>query len=88
MDEYSLEFEPGWDEFFKKLDSAVKQRIWKKILQLKNPLKHRHLKYGLPFFVEEAGGYRIVFKVVEGVKVKKVFFAGDHKQYEKWFSGK
>ena len=86
LNDYSIAYEPGWDEFFEKFDSSVQERVWKKIQQLKQGLKHRHLKHGLPYFVEEAGGYRIVFKVFEMQKIKEVCFVGDHKQYEKWYS--
>lgn len=88
MVEYALEFEPGWDFFFNDLDAAVKAQLWKKIIQLKQPLKHRHLKHGAPFFVEEVGGCRVAFKVFEDRVVKRVYFAGTHKQYRKWYSGK
>ncbi|MBI5036660.1 hypothetical protein HZC09_04940 [Candidatus Micrarchaeota archaeon] len=87
MEEYALGFGPGWDEHFKKFDLSVKQQIWKKILRLQRALKHRHLKHGNPCFVEKAGGYRIAFRVDEEGKTKKVVFVGDHKQYEKWYTG-
>ena len=86
MDSYTVDFEPGWDEFFKKFDKGLSGRVWKKILQLRQPIKHRHLQHGLPFFVEEVAGNRILFKTFENEKLKKVFFVGTHKQYKKWYS--
>jgi len=86
MAAHLLEFEKGWDEHFRKFDASVRERIWKKVLQLEQPLPHRHLKHGLPFFVEEVGGYRIVFEVYEKEMTKRIHFIGNHKQYEAWYS--
>ncbi|MBI5036242.1 hypothetical protein HZC09_02770 [Candidatus Micrarchaeota archaeon] len=86
MDDYALEYDSGWDIYFEKFDPAVQARIMKKIIQLKKPLKHRHLKHGLPYFVEEAGGYRVAFQVEEKLKKKIIRFVGDHKQYEEWYN--
>ncbi|MFH1200540.1 MAG: hypothetical protein V1708_05735 [Candidatus Micrarchaeota archaeon] len=67
------------------LDKSVRVRLIKKIAKMeRKDLPSRHLKAGLPHFVEESGGYRIVFEM-EG-KTKLVVFVGDHKQYENWYS--
>jgi mRNA-degrading endonuclease RelE of RelBE toxin-antitoxin system len=82
--EYSLEFDEGWDHYFKKLDKSMKGRVWKKILQLKGPLPARHLKKGLDFYVSEIGQYRLCYKMDENRMAKTIYFVGDHKEYEKW----
>jgi len=55
----------------------------KKIQQLKTLAKARHLKKGLPYFVVETGQYRICFK--EEGNLRTIHFAGNHKQYQKWY---
>ncbi|OIO25009.1 hypothetical protein AUJ14_05210 [Candidatus Micrarchaeota archaeon CG1_02_55_22] len=85
MDSFEINFEPGWDKYFAKLDHPVQERILKKIMQLQSGIQSRHLKHGLSFFVEEIGGYRIAFKSDDTAKKRKVYFAGSHKDYEKWY---
>ena len=80
---FELIFAESWDKFFSKLDNSEKQKIWKKIQQLKTLPKARHLKHGLPFFVLEKGQYRVCFE--EKQKTRTIVFAGTHKQYEKWY---
>ncbi|HIH19932.1 TPA: hypothetical protein HA244_01550 [Candidatus Micrarchaeota archaeon] len=58
MESYSLRFDEGWDKHFKKFDASIQEHLMKKINQLRQPLNHRHMKQGLPYFVEEVGGYR------------------------------
>ncbi len=87
MDKYALDYDEEWDVHFKDFDSTVQLQVMNKIQQLKTPRQHRHLKHGKPYFVEESGGYRIVFKVNENAKTKTIRFVGTHKQYEKWYSG-
>lgn len=82
--EYSLEFEECWDSYFKKLDSSMRGRVWKKIQQLKGSIPSRHLKKGLDFYVSEIGQYMLCYKINEKAKVKTIYFVGDHKEYEKW----
>ena len=86
MDEkYAVEFAPGWREYFDKLDTSVQARVFKKIRQLETGFPGRHLKHGLDFFVEEVGGFRIAYKSDEALKIRKIYFAGSHKDYEKWY---
>jgi mRNA-degrading endonuclease RelE of RelBE toxin-antitoxin system len=84
---YRLLFHKTWDGHFQKLDASVQRGIFKKILQLQqddNPVPARHLRHGLPYFVMEVGQYRVCFKRDESEKEIKLFFAGKHKDYEKW----
>lgn len=85
---YSAEFHEDWKSRFEKLDNSVKIRIVKKIKQILDGLPGRHLEHGAEYFVEEVGQYRICYKSFDGAKVRKFYFVGDHKEYEKWYSGK
>jgi len=80
---FELVFAQGWDCYFYKMDKSVQKPIMKKIQQLKFLGKTRHLEHGLPFFVVEAGQYRICFEEWSNKRV--IVFAGSHKQYEKWY---
>ncbi|MFH0817291.1 MAG: hypothetical protein V1909_01520 [Candidatus Micrarchaeota archaeon] len=82
---YTLDFADDWDVYFKRFDKSVQGKITKKILHLKQPHSSRHMKHGLPFLVEDVGGYRIVFIVIEKEMMKRIEFVGTHKQYEKWY---
>jgi mRNA-degrading endonuclease RelE of RelBE toxin-antitoxin system len=56
----------------------------KKIAQMP---PRRHMKFGMPFNVEEIGQGRIVYQVKE----EKLFIIrcfADHKDYEKWYRSK
>ncbi len=83
---FELRFVPSWDKHYSSLDKSIKIRILKKLDQLKAKEKSRHLGLGLPFFVEEVGQYRIVFKQDDVAKIKEIYFIGDHKQYQDWYS--
>ena len=44
----------------------------------------RHLKHGLPFYVEEAGQGRIIFTIDNDIiSILRCF--PKHKEYEKWY---
>lgn len=83
MEEYSLEFDDLWEGYYKNLPPDIKERVKKKLIQLKY-LPARHLQYGLEYFVKEVGQYRIAFKTVENKKIRRFYFVGDHKEYEKF----
>jgi hypothetical protein len=85
LDAFRIEYEPGWDKYFLKLDASVQERIFKKILQLQTGILSRHLKHGFPHFVEEVGGYRVCYKQYDSIGVRMICFAGSHKDYEKWY---
>ena len=83
---YSVEFEAEAKKQFFKLDKSVQDEIEKKMKKLeRDDFVSRHLKHGVPVFVEEVGQYRIVFKTREDMKQKRVVFIGNHKEYEKWY---
>lgn len=81
---YRLEFDQDWDKYFAHLDNLIRQILLKKLEQLKAGLPARHLKHGVDYFVAEVGQYRICFKNDEKNKVRRIYFAGDHKDYDKW----
>lgn len=82
---YSLFFKYDCiEELFYRIDKSDQIKIHKKIKQLKNIKKRRHLKHGKNFFVEEAGQYRIIYEVFEDKKRIEIIFIGDHKDYEKF----
>jgi len=81
---YSLEFDFGWNEYYAALDNSIKERAKKQLRKLKEGLDGRHLKHGLDYFVLEFGQHRICYKTFAERKVKRVYFVGDHKEYEKW----
>ena len=85
MEEYEILFDPDWDKYFQKLDRSIQIRIAKTINKLGENVPARHLKQGLPFYVTEIGQYRICFKIDKEKKIKILYFAGDHKDYEKWY---
>jgi len=84
---YRITFTEEAEEAFLGLDKAVRTRIAKKTLQLeRDGFASRHLKFSLPFFVEEIGGYRLVFETLETEKKKIVIFVGSHQAYQKCYS--
>lgn len=81
---YVLQFLPGWDVHFQKMDSSVRRQILKKFEQMKRAQKPRRLHQS-PYLVEEIGQYRIGYILDETAGAKKIHFVGNHKQYEKWY---
>ena len=84
LNEWKLEFQPNWDVNFKKFDESVKQKILKKINQMKQPLQSRGL-HSSRYQIEEIGQYRIAFIQNSETRTKRIYFVGNHKQYEKWY---
>ena len=82
---YLVLLEDSAKEQFFALDQAVKEEVRKKLKQIERDDKRsRHLRHGLPAFVEECGQYRIGFVLCERLKQKRVVFIGKHKEYETW----
>ena len=67
-----------------RMDASIRERIIKRIAHMRDEPEGRHMKYGLNFFVIVVGQYRIVY-TREG-KRKTIYFVGNHKEYEKWYS--
>jgi mRNA-degrading endonuclease RelE of RelBE toxin-antitoxin system len=68
------------------LDRGVKEQIKKKLDKIKTDKKRRHLKLGLPYFVEEIGQYRIIYSANEEKQELLLMFVGRHKDYEKYYA--
>ena len=84
---YAIVLDEEARKLFLALDKSVREIIAKKLVQLeREDLQSRHLKVGVPVFVEETGQYRIAFKKREQEKQKLVVFVGDRKDYVKWYS--
>ncbi len=84
--EYQLIYLPGWNEHFAHMDKSVQDAILKKIEKQRYETQIRHLKKGTEFSVLEIGQYRVALKINEKEKIKTIEFAGNHKQYEKWYT--
>ena len=69
---------------FKNSTSQFNSKWLKKLEKLKTEVKARHLGHGLDFFVAEVGQCRICFKQNDKNKTRRLYFVGDHKDYEKW----
>ncbi len=66
------------------MDGAIIDRFYKYFDKIRENPQRRHLKHGIPIFVEDIGQGRIAYKIEEGV-VYIVRCFSDHKEYEKWF---
>jgi mRNA-degrading endonuclease RelE of RelBE toxin-antitoxin system len=81
---WKLEFKPGWDSHFKDFDRQTQLRILKKFEQMKNPLQGRGL-HSSRIKIEEVGNYRIGYIEDSASNTRRIYFVGDHKQYERWY---
>ncbi len=82
---YDLEFTNHWEKHFQKLPPLIQKRFLKHVEKYKTfpsfDFRHEH-HVGL--FVDEINQYRICFACDETLKVRKFYFIGDHKDYEKF----
>ncbi len=81
---YEIVFDKDWFKYWKKIPQNLHPQLLNKMKELKEEKTFRHLKFGLPYFVLEFGQYRVCFK--EKDNVRTLYFVGDHKEYEKWYS--
>ncbi len=81
---WKLGFIPAWDKHFSKFDEPTRERILKKLEQMKQALLFRGF-HSSKYHVEEAGQFRIAFKQDEETRTKYIQFIGNHKHYEKWY---
>ena len=68
----------------KKMDRSQLVLFGKHIDKIADNLARRHMKHGLPYFVDEVGQGRIVYQVVNDTIFVLRCFAS-HKDYEKWY---
>lgn len=86
--EYSDEYAKNWKGRFGKLDNSIQIRAVKKIRQILAGLPSEHARFGLPYFKENIDeNYRICYKSFEDSKIRRFYFVGDHKEYERWLAG-
>ncbi|VVB74965.1 Uncharacterised protein [uncultured archaeon] len=79
---YLIEYSSKWFKFWDNIPREERERISKKLLELKEKKSFRHLKLGSPYFVLEVGQYRVCFIEEESKRI--LLFVGNHKEYEKW----
>ncbi len=79
---FQIKFHSDYKKYWKKIPKEEHYRINKKLEELFEEKKFRHLKFGAPYFVLEIGQYRICF--IEEEKTRILLFVGNHKEYDKW----
>lgn len=72
------------EEELDKMDNATYDLFNKHIDKITLIPPRRHLKFGMPFNVEEVGQGRIVYNIKENTPYIIRCFAS-HKEYEKWY---
>ena len=82
---YKATYDEDWPKYFNGLDSAIKERIAKKIQKIIEFPKKRHLSQKAKFFVDEVGQHRILYRVFNETNEVRFYFVGNHKEYEKWY---
>ena len=81
---WTIIYKPGWDKHYETLPKEIRERLDKKLAQMKQPLQGRGL-HRSKYQVEEVEGYRIAYSLNQNTNEKEVHFVGNHKQYEKWY---
>ena len=83
---YNLEFENDWRSYFRNVPLDIQNRFKKRldIYETFPSFAFRHEKHGLDFFVDEINQYRVLFTSDEKSKIRRFYFIGDHKEYEKF----
>jgi mRNA-degrading endonuclease RelE of RelBE toxin-antitoxin system len=82
---FKATFHKNWPEYFNKLDSQIKEHTAKKIQKILEHPQKRHLSGSAKYFVDEIGQYRILYMVFEEKQEVRFYFAGNHKEYERWY---
>ena len=82
---YSVGFQEDARKHLLAMDFSVREKLIRKIARMENEPPGRHLRFGLPYFVEQLGQYRIAYTCDEKKGEKIIHFVGDHKEYEKWY---
>ncbi|MFH1106407.1 MAG: hypothetical protein V1787_00775 [Candidatus Micrarchaeota archaeon] len=80
---YGVVFESAAENQLLGKDFSVRKRLIQRIARMPFETPGRHMEKGLPYFVAQAGQYRIIYTCKEGVK--RIYFVGDHKEYERWY---
>ena len=78
---------PSASKKLEKMDNSLRERYLKALGKLeREDARFRHLKQGLPYFVDEIGGGRVVFEEDKTKKTRSVLFVGNHDEYQEWYS--
>jgi mRNA-degrading endonuclease RelE of RelBE toxin-antitoxin system len=67
-----------------RMDNTSYQFFIKHLDKIAQMPPRRHLKYGIPFHVDEVGQGRIIYQITEDTLFIIRCFT-DHKDYEKWY---
>jgi len=85
---YKPDFDEDWKYYFDKLSEEMKERVAKKIKEVLETGRARHLGHGLPYHSVNFGGHRMTFKIIKEENTILFYFVGTHKEYEKWYGGR
>lgn len=83
---YTLRFDEDWSKYYKKVPPDIQKRFKKRLKKYETfpTVSFRHAKHGVEFFTDEIGQYRVCFASDENSKIRRFYFIGDHKEYEKF----
>lgn len=80
-----VKFSPKSEEELDKIDNSLRRLFIKHAEKLANYSSSKHMKFGLPFNVEEVTKQaRIVFEPREN-RIYILHCFATHKEYEKWY---
>jgi len=79
-------YSPYFFNSLDKLSLELRKRFIKKIEKIKQvDISRKHLKYGLPYFVEKiTNSSRLIYKIEKDILIFVICFK-NHKGYEKWY---
>ncbi len=75
--------DPALDDL-KAMDNSTYDRFKKHLIKLDNAPLKRHMRRGFPYFVDEVGQGRLVYKIIDDTIIISRCFA-THKEYERWY---
>ena len=83
---YKVEFDEDWKTYFKTIPLDIQRRFKKRLDKYESfpSFAFRHEKYGIEYFVDEIGQYRVLFTSDENSKIRRFYFIGDHKEYDRF----
>ncbi len=83
---YTIEYDEDWEQYFVHSSPELQVRFLKRKEKYKTfpNFGFRHEKHGVDYFVDEIGDDRVCFKSDENAKIRKFYFIGTHKEYEKF----
>lgn len=82
-DEWKVVLEESALGQLNRLDGPIRERIRKKLESMRALPPARALKRHAETWVQDVGGYRIMYLADFKSKTKTIVFIGDHKEYER-----